>query len=446
MKKTLALFTPALIMSTTLFTGAASAHGWVEFPSARQNTCYLDGGFWTGNLPNQACQQAFEKSGAYPFVQRNEVAINIPDFNNMNAVKAAVPDGTLCSAGTQAKAGLNIPSVHWQKTVVNLDENNQFELVFMATAPHNPSFWQFYLSNEAYDASTALGWDDVTLVNSVGNVVVGDDGRYRITITLPAERNGDDAVLFTRWQRNDAAGEGFYNCSDITIASGTDNTNPDTGEPTEHGNENLTDIGYFMGSDFPEADLNDTVRFRTFSAEGDETTDVELTITESNLNTWPAVLAAKFNEQKQDEWFIGIWHTAMNHYMFDSNNPHANKVFTSFPTSSYQLSLIKAVDTTPPVVDPNSTWVADAVYNEGDIVIHNNIEWTAQWWTKQDEPGTSAVWKGKDPSNDQGTEAWSDSLTYNEGDKVLHNGKEWTAQWWTQKDEPGTTGQWGVWR
>lgn len=21
------------------------AHGWVEFPSARQNTCYLDGGF-----------------------------------------------------------------------------------------------------------------------------------------------------------------------------------------------------------------------------------------------------------------------------------------------------------------------------------------------------------------------------------------------------------------
>lgn len=22
-----------------------NAHGWVEFPSARQNTCYLDGGF-----------------------------------------------------------------------------------------------------------------------------------------------------------------------------------------------------------------------------------------------------------------------------------------------------------------------------------------------------------------------------------------------------------------
>ncbi|EKA4516317.1 hypothetical protein OLI49_004685, partial [Vibrio parahaemolyticus] len=25
-------------------------------------------------------------------------------------------------------------------------------------------------------------------------------------------------------------------------------------------------------------------------------------------------------------------------------------------------------------------------------------------------------------------------------------GKEWTAQWWTSGEEPGTTGQWGVWR
>lgn len=40
-----------------------SAHGWVEFPSARQNTCYLDGGFWTNEIPNQACQAAYDESG-----------------------------------------------------------------------------------------------------------------------------------------------------------------------------------------------------------------------------------------------------------------------------------------------------------------------------------------------------------------------------------------------
>lgn len=42
------------------------AHGWVEFPSARQNTCYLDGGFWDNAIPNQACQAAYDVSGAFP--------------------------------------------------------------------------------------------------------------------------------------------------------------------------------------------------------------------------------------------------------------------------------------------------------------------------------------------------------------------------------------------
>jgi chitin-binding protein len=44
------------------------------------------------------------------------------------------------------------------------------------------------------------------------------------------------------------------------------------------------------------------------------------------------------------------------------------------------------------------------------------------------------------------TNLWSKDATYTAGDIVTHNGKEWTAQWWTTNEEPGTTGQWGVWR
>lgn len=80
-----------------------SAHGWAEFPSARQNTCYEDGGFWTNEIPNQACQAAYDQSGAYPFVQRSEVAANVPNYRDMAHVKAIVPDGELCSAGDSAK-------------------------------------------------------------------------------------------------------------------------------------------------------------------------------------------------------------------------------------------------------------------------------------------------------------------------------------------------------
>ncbi|WP_374201533.1 chitinase C-terminal domain-containing protein [Actinocorallia sp. API 0066] len=41
---------------------------------------------------------------------------------------------------------------------------------------------------------------------------------------------------------------------------------------------------------------------------------------------------------------------------------------------------------------------------------------------------------------------WSATTTYTGGDRVSRNGRNYTAQWWTLGEEPGTTGQWGVWR
>ncbi|MFT7684176.1 MAG: chitinase [Moritella dasanensis] len=41
---------------------------------------------------------------------------------------------------------------------------------------------------------------------------------------------------------------------------------------------------------------------------------------------------------------------------------------------------------------------------------------------------------------------WQVGSTYVKDDKVTHNGATWTAQWWTKGEEPGTTGEWGVWR
>ncbi|MEV6237976.1 family 20 glycosylhydrolase [Lentzea sp. NPDC051838] len=42
--------------------------------------------------------------------------------------------------------------------------------------------------------------------------------------------------------------------------------------------------------------------------------------------------------------------------------------------------------------------------------------------------------------------AWDRTKVYNGGELVSHNGHKWTAKWWTKGEEPGTTGQWGVWR
>lgn len=47
------------------------------------------------------------------------------------------------------------------------------------------------------------------------------------------------------------------------------------------------------------------------------------------------------------------------------------------------------------------------------------------------------------PSSDS---TWNAEQVYQVGEVVEHAGQTWTAQWWTRGEEPGTTGQWGVWR
>lgn len=365
-----------------------NAHGWVEFPSARQNTCYLDGGFWTNQIPNQACQAAFDKSGAFPFIQRSEIAANVPNYRDMAHVQTIIPDGELCSAGDSAKKGLNVPSPHWQRTNITPDENNQIELVFFGHAPHNPSYWEFYLTKPSYDPTQPLTWNDLELIDTAGNIFVDSEKRYRTKVTFPADRSGD-AILYTRWQRVDVVGEGFYNCSDITITSSGGTTPTDPITPTDPSND-LSSLGYFVTPGFGPVESGDTIRFRTFDASGSEIIDLSLPITTSNTTTWAAEIADQFNAQQSGDWYVGIWHKEMNHYMFDTNNLNANHVFAPSEAFSYALSHLKAESPTP--VEPTNLWDKNAVYNKGDTVTHNGKEWTAKWWTKGDEPGTTGQW------------------------------------------------------
>ena len=387
MRNSLKLSTLAIGVMVMIPSWQAQAHGWVSFPSARQNTCFLDGGFWDNTIPNQACQNVYDESGAYPFVQRNEVSANVADYHNLDAVKAVVVDGQLCSAADSAKSGLNIPSPDWQKTAIRLDENNQIELVFTATAVHHPSFWQFYLTRPDYQHDTPLTWSDLVLVDQAGDVSVDENKQFRIKVTLPPERSGD-AVLLTRWQRDDPAGEGFYNCSDIQFDDNGESSSSTDGGGSESSTPeaDLISLGYFAVTGFGPVEPGDSVRFRSFDAQGSEMSDIRLAITANNTQTWAAEIAAQFNQANSD-WYIGIWHQEMQHYMFDSDNLYANQVFAPSNTYSYQLSLIKQ-DT----IDVESTWQAELIYDTGDTVFHNQQWWTAQWWTQGEEPGTTGQW------------------------------------------------------
>lgn len=285
---------------TVLTATQAHSHGWVEQPLARQQFCVRDGGYWWpadgSGIPNAACRAAFLASGTFQFVQNNEYSANVLDYNNIQAVRAVVRDATLCAAGDNAKRGMNLPSASWQRTLVRPRADGTIEVLFNATAPHSPSFWQFYLTKPGFDAATqTLAWANLDLIGTASNVPlvqIGGRNMYRLSVRMPPGRTGS-ATLFTRWQRQDAAGEGFYNCSDITIGSTAALAWHDQGALTRRGTA---------------AQAQDEVWFRVFDDTGNERVFERLRIIADNqpLEIWTAQLAEIVNSKYGDIVQIGV--------------------------------------------------------------------------------------------------------------------------------------------
>lgn len=197
----------------------------------------------------------------------------------------------------------------------------QFQIIFNATAPHNPSFWEIYLTKPSADLLQPLEWGDLELIQSYGNIPVTENGKYLMNVTIPNDRSGD-AVLFVRWQRDDPAGEGFYNCSDITITGSNDN--PDNEPPA---NEDPSGPYLIQGAQFipsnialDSVSIGQMVEYTVFNDLDQPHSHFELVITESNVNDWDRLLAADvtgyYQANHNGDVVIGRWHEEMNHYMY----------------------------------------------------------------------------------------------------------------------------------
>lgn len=264
------------------------AHGAVDIPVSRQVHCYTLPNFW-GGTNDPACKAMHEESGTYPGQQWNEVAKLIKskdgyDYNDQSTVEKLIPDGQLCSAADPLKSGLNLPLATWDKTTIT-PKNGTMEVRIIGTAPHVPSFVKIYLSKPGYNAATTkLKWSDLDLIHeeqitvartdwgSQPPKIAGANGYFKFNVAIPTGRSGD-AVLYTRWQRIDPDGEGFYNCSDITIAGG--------GTP-----DPLHDLGPFIGPAMDRLKPGDSVRLRIMddTPAAKEIVDITHKVDQSNLN------------------------------------------------------------------------------------------------------------------------------------------------------------------
>ncbi len=337
-----------MLAAALLLPALTWAHGAVDIPVSRQVYCYKQPDFWN-NPKDKGCAAINAVSGTYPGQQWHEVAKLIKssegyDYNNQADVEKLIPDGTLCAANDDPKKGLDALTAGWHKTDVPTASGNLY-VRLIGTAPHVPSYVRIYLSKPGYDPSrAALKWSDLELVHSERMTVAktnwgstpptipGANGFFEFNVPIPANRTGD-AVLFTRWQREDPDGEGFYNCSDITLEGSS--------VPVQ-----LIDLGPFIDPVMDRLKAGDAVHFRLFdnTPAAKEVVDITLPITENNLapNIWGKQLADKI-----DPTIARVGEKDGNTVVFNLTDASANSVFALAKGYSKAMAIIPGGGQTP---------------------------------------------------------------------------------------------------
>ncbi|MFT4928951.1 MAG: putative carbohydrate-binding protein with CBM5 and CBM33 domain/chitodextrinase [Phenylobacterium sp.] len=449
-----------------------SAHGYSIMPKARQAFCLEQAGYWWpadgSAIPNAACRAAFLDSGHYQFTQSPEFAANVANYDSQAAVEAKVVDGTLCAGGDANKSGMNIPSADWQRTDVTPDANGNIQFVFNANTPHNPSFWKFYLTKPGFNTATDNpNWSDLELVQEYGNVPLSQDSSgmnvYQMDVALPTGRDGD-AILFTRWQRNDQGGEGFYNCSDITI-KGTGTTDP-----------SWSAIGFYV-SQGQTANVGDVVRVRLFSETGQELINQTLDIDALNLANWQESLANTLVTDHSQLIEVGV-EDAQGEIVFDTADLAANQVWVQNSNHTFNLTVAPPTPNTA----PNVAAIGDVSVVEGASVAINvsatdaeGDALTYQWDVSTDltvnGSGASVSLVASQVDADAPNQvsvtvsdgqlsttqsftvtvtdvvepvepAWDAGTTYVGGNMVSYKGAIYRAKWWTLNEKPDSAQVW----
>ncbi|AXS67715.1 gp37 [Cryptophlebia peltastica nucleopolyhedrovirus] len=227
------------------------SHGYLSYPVARQYICFSENNFyWPENgdsIIDEGCRNAYKKvynkyldkgesSGSsaqiaqYMFQQYHEYAAMAgANYKDIEHIKTNVVPHTLCGAGANDsravfgdKSGMDEPFTNWQLTTISKDVSPTL-IRFCPTAIHEPSYFEVYITKENWNRKHHLLWDDLELIGGDGSNLVSyphdklcnSDFVYTIPVNVPFRKN--PFLLYVRWQRNDPAGEGFYNCADVVF-------------------------------------------------------------------------------------------------------------------------------------------------------------------------------------------------------------------------------------
>lgn len=182
----------------------AVAHGSMQNPVSRVLACYAEN---PESPRSAACRAAVAVSGTQAFYDWN--AVRLADAGGRS--RQIIPDGKLCSAGTEEFKGLDLARADWPATRMT---SGPFTFTYRATAPHRGTF-ALYITKDGYDPSKPLAWSDLepepfaTATNPPLQ-----NGSYVIQGNVP--KKSGRHLIYSVWQRSDSP-EAFYTCSDVVF-------------------------------------------------------------------------------------------------------------------------------------------------------------------------------------------------------------------------------------
>ena len=92
----------------------------------------------------------------------------------------------------------------------------------------------------------------------------------------------------------------------------------------------------------------------------------------------------------------------------------------------------------------NTLWTATRVFNAGDVVLYGGVTYVAQWYSRNEVPGSSAYISWKVVVDSAHPAPWTASSVYLTGDRVTYQGHTYQAQWYTANQAPTTP--YGPWK
>ena len=199
------------------------AHGTVVYPVSRVYNVFLAN---PDNPSFDLADTAVTIDGTLSYYTWNELSRNIAE-----AVVAGLPvafdyspwcpDGQIASGGRvdpaspdypRTYAGLDQVSADWPTTSV--DAGSTITVDFLATAPHDPSVWDVWMTTPDWTPTDELNWAQMEFLMRPSPVL--DMGHYTFDLQIPTDRSGHH-VIWVAWQRDDPVGEVFFSTSDVFV-------------------------------------------------------------------------------------------------------------------------------------------------------------------------------------------------------------------------------------